>query len=987
MCIAVIGWQVKSRCRVKIFWVDRQVLRYRCGGQRCVPPRPATSFRWSLSPVFFCVQPLFPYLCFFNVSYLMTEPKKLFLLDAMALIYRAYFAMSRHPQINSKGLNTSAILGFANTLLEILKNEKPTHMGVAFDTMAPTQRHEDFAEYKANREKMPEDLATAIPYVKELLEALNIPVLLLDGYEADDIIGTLAKKAEKKGFITYMMTPDKDFGQLVSDKIFMYKPSRNGKPAEIWGPQEVCQRYGIEHPAQFIDILGLWGDAVDNIPGVPGVGEKTAAKLIAQFGSIENLLENTHQLKGKLRENLEKYADQARVSKQLATILTDVPLPFEPEKLKMGAPDREKLKKLFDELEFRTFAKRFFTWLSLQSSQGEAAQGELFPEAGEINTIRNTPHTYHLVDTAEKMEELAGWLEKQPAFCFDTETTGTDANNAEIVGISFAWKAHEAWYVPLSDNYHRATQQLSVFKKALENGQIEKTGQNIKYDISILRWYDVVVKGRFFDTMIAHYLLEPDRRHNMDYLAETYLHYKPVSIESLIGKKGKKQGSMRDVPLETIKEYAAEDADITLQLREVLQPKLKETGTEKLFTETEMPLVPVLAAMEAEGVKVDTETLARFSEELAAEIAAMEKEIFEMAGTAFNIGSPKQLGEVLFERLKLSGKPKKTKTGQYSTSEDVLAKLAYRHPIVEKILEYRSLTKLKSTYVDTLPKLVSPRDGRIHTSYNQAVAATGRLSSNNPNLQNIPIRTERGREIRKAFVPRNKEYILLAADYSQIELRIIAHLSRDEAMMEAFRRGLDIHTATAARVYGVPVEEVTREMRRHAKTVNFGIIYGISAFGLSERLGIPRREAAEIIENYFEKYPGIKRYMEQTVEFARQHGYVETILGRRRYLSDINSANGVVRAYAERNAINAPIQGSSADMIKIAMIRIFNEIQKQGMRSKMILQVHDELVFDARKEEVDALKTMVEDKMKNALPLDVPVVVDINTGNNWLEAH
>jgi DNA polymerase-1 len=917
------------------------------------------------------------------------EEKKLFLLDAMALIYRAYFAMSRHPQINSKGLNTSAILGFANTLLEILKNEKPTHIGVAFDTQAPTQRHEDFADYKANREKMPEDLALSIPYVKELLDALHIPVLLLDGYEADDVIGTLAKKAEEKGFITYMMTPDKDFGQLVSDKILMYKPSRGGKPAEVWGPKEVCERYGIEKPEQFIDILGLWGDAVDNIPGVPGIGEKTAAKLIAQFGSIENLLKNTHLLKGKLRENLEKYADQALASKQLATILTDVPLPFEPEKLKMGKPDYEALKKLFEELEFRTFAKRFFTWLSLQPADGNYQQGELFSglEEPEIKNIHNTPHHYHLVDTPEKAENLAGLLRKQSSFCFDTETTGTDPNKAEIVGISFSWKTGEAWYVPLSENYHRATQQLSVFKPMLEDEKVEKTGQNIKYDISVLRWYDVVVKGRFFDTMIAHYLLEPDRRHNMDYLAETYLHYKPVSIESLIGKKGKKQGSMRDVPLDEIKEYAAEDADITLQLRKVFEPKLKETGTEKLFVETEMPLVPVLASMEAEGVKVDTETLARFSEELSKEIAAVEKEIFDMAGTEFNIASPKQLGEVLFERLKLSGKPKKTKTGQYSTGEDVLTRLAYRHPIVEKILEYRSLTKLKSTYVDTLPKLVSERDGRIHTSYNQAVAATGRLSSNNPNLQNIPIRTERGREIRKAFVPRNKEYILLAADYSQIELRIIAHLSRDEAMMEAFRQGLDIHTATAARVYGVPVDQVSREMRRHAKTVNFGIIYGISAFGLSERLKIPRREAAEIIENYFEKYPGIRRYMKQTIEFARKHGYVETILGRRRYLSDINSANGVVRAYAERNAINAPIQGSSADMIKIAMINIFNAMQKQNMKSKMILQVHDELVFDAHKTEAEALKQLVEDKMKNALKLDVPVVVDINTGNNWLEAH
>ena len=918
----------------------------------------------------------------------MNEEKKLFLLDAMALIYRAYFAMSRNPQINSKGLNTSAILGFANTLLEILKKEKPTHLGVAFDTMAPTQRHEDFAEYKANREKMPEGLAASIPYVKKLLDALGIPVLFVDGYEADDVIGTLAKQAEKKGFITFMMTPDKDFGQLVSEKILMYKPARGGNKAEVWGPKEVCERYGIQRPEQFIDILGLWGDAVDNIPGVPGIGEKTAARLIAQFGSIENLLENTRQLKGKLRENLEKYAEQALVSKQLATILVDVPLPFEPEKLKMGTPDHEALKKLFDELEFRTFAKRFFTWLSMQSTEGSYKQGELFDTAGdEIKTIQTTPHTYHLTDTPEKMKALAGELKKLDSFCFDTETTGLDPHTAEIVGISFSWKPQEAFYVPLPENYHHATRQLSVFKDVLENEKIEKTGQNIKYDISVLRWYDVVVKGKFFDTMIAHYLLEPDHRHNMDYLSETYLHYQPVPIESLIGKKGKKQGNMRDVPLEIIKEYAAEDADVTLQLRQVFEPRLKETGTEKLFREIEMPLVPVLAAMEAEGVKIDTKTLARFGEELSVDIALMEREIYEMAGMEFNIASPKQLGEVLFERLKLSSKPKKTKTGQYSTGEDVLAKLAYRHPIVEKILEYRSLTKLKSTYVDSLPKLVAERDGRIHTSYNQAVAATGRLSSNNPNLQNIPIRTERGREIRKAFVPRNKDYILLAADYSQIELRIIAHLSKDKAMIEAFRKGLDVHAATASRVYGVPVEQVSKEMRRHAKTVNFGIIYGISAFGLSERLKIPRREAAEIIQSYFEKYPGIHQYMEKTIAFAREHGYVETLLGRRRYLNDIRSANSVVRSYAERNAINAPIQGSSADMIKIAMIRIFNEMQHRNMKSKMILQVHDELVFDAHKEEVEALKILVNDKMKNALPLDVPVIVDINTGENWLEAH
>ncbi len=919
----------------------------------------------------------------------MKEQKTLFLLDAMALIYRAYFAMSRNPQINSKGMNTSAVLGFANTLLEILKNEKPSHLGVAFDTMAPTQRHEDFAAYKANREKMPEDLAISIPYVKDLLKALNIPILLLDGYEADDVIGTLAKKAENEGFVTYMMTSDKDFGQLVSDNIFMYKPARSGKNAEKWGPKEVCTRYGIERPEQFIDILGLWGDAVDNIPGVPGIGEKTASKLIAQFGSIENLLKNTDQLKGKLRENLEAFADQALVSKQLATILIDVPLPFEPEKLKMGKPDDKKLRELFEELEFRTFAKRFFTWLSLQQPEGTYEQGELFaePQEEEIKTIHNTPHQYHLVDTPEKAEALARQLKQQKSFCFDTETTGLDTANAELIGISFAWKAHEAYYMPLPENYHHATQQMAIFKEVLEDEKIEKTGQNIKFDISILRWYDIVVKGKFFDTMIAHYLLEPDQRHNMDALAEKYLLYKPVAIENLIGKKGKNQLSMRTVAIDEIKEYAAEDADVTLQLREVFEPKLKETGTEKLFNETEMPLVPVLAAMEAEGVKLDTETLNKFGKELSVEITEMEKEIHEMAGVEFNIASPRQLGEVLFDRLKISSKPKKTKTGQYSTGEEVLTRLAYRHPIVEKILEYRSLTKLKSTYVDSLPKLVKERDGRIHTSYNQAVASTGRLSSNNPNLQNIPIRTARGREIRKAFIPRNKEYVLLSADYSQIELRIIAHLSKDRAMMDAFRKGMDIHTATASRVYGIPVDQVTKDMRRHAKMVNFGIIYGISAFGLSQRLKIPRREAAEIIENYFEKYPGIHQYMEKTIEFAREHGYVETILGRRRYLSDIRSANGVVRAYAERNAINAPIQGSSADMIKIAMIRIFHEMQKRNMKSKMILQVHDELVFDAHKEEADDLKILVNEKMRDALSLDVPVVVDISTGNNWLEAH
>ena len=935
--------------------------------------------------------------CFFStfVNFahkFMEKQKKLFLLDAMALIYRAYFAMSRNPQINSKGLNTSAVLGFANTLLDILKNEKPTHLGIAFDTQAPTQRTEDFAAYKANREKMPEDLAASLPYIMRLIEGFNIPAIFLDGYEADDVIGTLAKKAEQEGFVTYMMTPDKDFGQLVSPNIFMYKPARGGNKAEVWGVEEVCNRYKIKTPEQFIDILGLWGDAVDNIPGVPGIGEKTAAKLIGQFGSIENLLKNTHQLKGKLKENLEKYAEQALLSKQLATIQLDVPIPFEVDKLKLSRPNIEKLRELFEELEFRTFAKRLSNYLSVDSPAETASETpDLFSsvdsEIPTIQTIETVPHQYQLINSMEEARQLAETLSKQPAFCFDTETTGIDANQAELVGISFSFKAHQAFYVPIPEAYHEAMKWVEIFKPVLESDSIEKIGQNIKFDISILRWYDVKVKGKFFDTMIAHYLLQPDQRHNMDTLALNYLHYQPVPIEKLIGKKGKNQLNMRMVDVETIKEYAAEDADITWQLAQTFAPMLKETGTDELFYKTEMPLVPVLASMEAEGVNLDIPALESFNEQLTDEVEQMEVEIFRQAGTEFNISSPKQLGEVLFERLQLSSKPKKTKTGQYSTGEDVLVKLAYKHPIVEKILEYRSLTKLKSTYVDVLPQLVNPRDGRIHTSYNQAVAATGRLSSNNPNLQNIPIRTQRGREIRKAFIPRNDDYTLLAADYSQIELRIIAHLSKDAAMMEAFQQGMDIHIATASRVYGVPPKDVSKEMRRHAKTVNFGIIYGISAFGLSERLGIPRKEAATIINSYFEKYPGIHQYMETTKEFARQHGYVETILGRRRYLKDIHSANAVVRGYAERNAINAPIQGSSADMIKIAMIDIFNEIERLNLKSRMILQVHDELVFDAHQDEVETLKALVEDKMIHAMELDVPLVVDINTGNNWLEAH
>ncbi len=920
---------------------------------------------------------------------------KLFLLDAMALIYRAFFALNKNPRISSKGLNTSAILGFTNTLYEVLKKEKPAYIGVAFDSMAPTQRHIDFTAYKANREKMPDDLAASIPYIMQIIEAFRIPILIMDGYEADDIIGTLAKQAEKDGFVTYMMTPDKDFGQLVSDHIYMYKPAKSGEDAQIWGPKEVCERYGISKPEQMIDILGLWGDASDNIPGVPGIGEKTAAKLISEYGSIEKLLESTADLKGKQKENLENFADQARQSRQLATIITDVPIAFEAEKLKLESPDMEKLQELFEELEFRTFTRRMMHDAHEQAAADK--QDDLFsqldPEelsamqSDEKQTIETVEHDYVLAQKDEDLKQLVQELLKQKSFCFDTETTAVDAHNAELVGLSFAIKPHHAWYVPMPENYHECQQKLEVFREVFENEKIEKTGQNLKYDISVLRWYDIEVKGPLFDTMIAHYLIEPDQRHNMDVLAETYLNYSPVSIESLIGKKGKNQGSMRDVALEKLKEYAAEDADITLQLRQKLEPELEKQGVRRIFDEIEMPLVRVLAAMEAEGVKVDGDNLEQISELMGKEILELEKTIYDAAGKQFNIASPKQLGEVLFDHLGLQHKAKKTKTGQYATSEDVLSKIQKAHPIIPMILDYRSLTKLKSTYIDSLPTLINPRDGRIHTSYNQAVAATGRLSSNNPNLQNIPIRTDRGREIRKAFVPRNKDFTLLAADYSQIELRIIAHLSKDEGMMEAFKKGLDIHTATASRVYGVDLEEVTKEMRRNAKTVNFGIIYGISAFGLSERLDIPRGEAADIIKSYFEQYPGIKAYMNDQIAFARKNGYVETILGRRRYLRDINVSNSVVRGFAERNAINAPIQGSSADMIKLAMIRIQQELGRKKLQSKMILQVHDELVFDALKSELDVLRPMIEEAMKNALPLDVPLEVEMNTGNNWLEAH
>ncbi len=928
----------------------------------------------------------------------MSENKRLFLLDAMALIYRAYYALNKNPRINSKGLNTSAVLGFSNSLFDIIRNEKPTHLGVAFDTHAPTIRSEGFVDYKANREKMPEDIAKAIPYIYKLIEGFNIPVLFVDGYEADDVIGTLSKKAEKEGFTTYMMTPDKDFGQLVSANIFIYKPAYMGNKAQVLGVKEICEKFEIERPEQVIDILGLWGDSSDNIPGIPGIGEKRAKDLLKLYGSVEGVIEHADELKGKMAQNVKDFAKQGLQSKQLATIDLDVPIDFNPDDLKISMPDFEALKELFLELEFKTYATRIFDFFKSEgtekAAQAAEKQEDLFSQAGveieTLNSIETTDHNYYLVDNRNKREKLISEIKKQRSFCFDTETTGIDPNNTELVGMSFALKPNEACYLPVPDDQEEAKQIVADLKEVLEDESIQKIGQNLKFDIAVLKWYNVDVKGKLFDTMLAHYLIEPDLRHNMDFLADHYLKYKTMSFKDVTGKKGAKQINMRQAwekhPKKVL-DYAAEDADITLQLYKKLNPLLDKQNVRKLFEDIEIPLLPVLGSMEAEGVKLDTETLKNFSAQLKGEIEEVENEIFEMAGEQFNVGSPKQLGVILYEKLKITDKPKLTKTRQYSTSEDVLSKLEKKHGIVTKILDYRSLTKLKSTYVDALPELINPRDGRIHTSYNQAVAATGRLSSTNPNLQNIPIRTKKGREIRKTFVPGGEDRILLAADYSQIELRLIAHMSEDPAMMEAFVEGMDIHTATAAKVYGIKPDAVDKDMRRNAKTVNFGIVYGISAFGLSERLNIPRGEARDIIENYFKQYPGVKKYMDSNIAFAKEHGYVETIMGRRRYLKDINSGNATVRGFAERNAINAPVQGSSADMIKIAMIRIFNEMEAQNLRSKMILQVHDELVFDAFKDELDQLKPIVRQNMKDAIRLKVPVVVDMNTGNNWLEAH
>ena len=944
-----------------------------------------------------------------------TTEKKLFLLDAYALIYRAFFALSKNPRMNSKGVNTSAIMGFLNSLYEILQKEKPTHIGVAFDVSGTAQRQAEYSEYKANREKMPDDLRESIPYIIRLIEAFNIPVYGVEGYEADDVIGTLSKKAEQQGFTTYMMTPDKDFGQLVTDKILLYKPAKFGEPAQVWGPKEVCERYGIKEPKQLIDILGLWGDASDNIPGIPGIGEKTASTLVGQYGSVENLIAHADELKGKQKENVINFAEQGLMSKALATINLEVPVEFNEEELKAKEPDVPALMALFEELEFKAFAKRFLDDYKKShdsvpttvetpapkpaspesfSAPSPSGQFDLFNqgdnsgllEFSDKDSAKTVPHDYKLVETEADIKALVELLSKQQQFVFDTETTNIDVYSANLVGLSFAIKAHEAWYLPMPTEREACQMKLELLRPLFEDESILKIGQNLKYDISMLAQYGIAVKGKMFDTMLAHYLLEPEQRHNMDYLAEVYLNYLTIPIEDLIGK-GRMQKTMREVPVEQVKEYAAEDADITLQLYEKLMPLLKENGVEKLFYEIEMPLVPVLSRMEANGVKIDTENLQQISEEFGKEIRKIEEQIYEAAGTPFNIASPKQLGEILFEKLKIDEKAKKTKTGQYATGEDVLQKLSHKHPIIQMILDYRSLTKLKSTYLDALPALVNPKDGLIHTSYNQAVTATGRLSSNNPNLQNIPVRTAQGREIRRAFVPRSPQYTLLAADYSQIELRIITHLSQDPAMVNDFNLGHDIHAATAAKVFHVPMDQVTKEQRSRAKAVNFGIIYGMSAFGLAERMELSRSEAADIIKKYFEEYAGIKEYMNRSIALARERGYAETILGRRRYLRDINSANSVVRGFAERNAINAPIQGSSADMIKIAMIGIHQELERLKMQSKMILQVHDELVFDAHLDELDTLKSIVQDKMVNALPLSVPVVVEMNTGANWLEAH
>ena len=923
--------------------------------------------------------------------------KKLFLLDAFALIYRAHFAFIKNPRINSKGLNTSAVFGFCNTLLEVLNKENPTHIAVVFDAPAVTNRELEYSEYKANREEMPEDLRMAIPYVKQLIDAFNIPSIMLNGYEADDLIGTLAKKAEKRGFDTYMMTPDKDFAQLVSQNIFMYRPGRGGNPAQKWGVNEVCERFEVDDPIKVIDILGLWGDSVDNIPGIPGIGEKTSKKLIKQYGSVENLIANAHELKGKQQENVINFAEQGLLSKKLATIILDAPVELDEQDLKVEAPDEEKILSLFSELEFRALSKRVLgenakieipaptagTQMDLFNSHSEENN-----ETGkELKSIENVNVNYKLIVTEEERLKLISILKESKTICFDTETTGINAHQAELVGLCFSVKKGEGFYVPISEEQETAKQELLEFLPVFHDESIEKVAQNIKYDLTILKRYGIEVKGPLFDTMIAHYLFQPDMKHGMDLLAENYLNYKTIPIESLIGKKGKNQRSMRDLDPKEVLNYAAEDADITLQLKDIFAAKLKETNNEDLFNQIEIPLSKVLAKMEMNGVNLDKEVLESFSNELDGSLTELRESILSHSGVEFNLDSPKQLGEILFDHLKIDEKAKKTKTGQYQTNEDTLLKLVSKHPIIQFILDYRSLKKLKSTYVSALPNMVNPSTGRIHTSYMQTVAATGRLSSNNPNLQNIPIRTEKGREIRKAFIPKNDDFILLAADYSQIELRIIAALSKDQGMVNAFNSGTDIHSATASKVFDVELNQVTREQRSKAKMVNFGIIYGISAFGLSQRLNIPRKEAKFIIDSYFEKYSRIKEYMDESIDFARKNGYVKTIKNRKRYLKDINSSNAIVRGFAERNAINAPIQGSAADVIKIAMINIDEAMEQEKLKSSMILQVHDELVFDVYKPELNQVTELVKFHMEHAVEIGVPLTVEMDTGSDWLEAH
>jgi DNA polymerase-1 len=931
---------------------------------------------------------------------------KLYLFDSYALIFRAYFALQKNPLINSKGFNVSAITGFINTLWEIKTKYSPTHFAIVFDAAGKTDRQATHEFYKSNRQETPDDIVASVPYIKAIVRAMNMPVVEVAGYEADDLIGTLAEKAADAGVQCYIVSPDKDLGQVVSDKVFIHKPPFMKNPAEILGVKEMKERWEIEHPKQIIDILALWGDAVDNIPGVKGIGEKGAKELIKQFGSIEGIYENIDSVKGKLRDKLIEHKEMAIISKQLATVVLDAPIDWDEEAFRLKEFDKEKLAEIFSELEFRTLGKRILgdqysmaeVAARKQAAPADTSQISLFetdagaemPEVPTITyskNITNTEHAYFLVDTSQAIEELIQKLNSVDRFCFDTETTSVDANTAELVGMSFCIKEFEAYYVPVPAEQDAAKTLLQRFKDVFENDKIIKIGQNVKFDHLVLKWYGIHLSGTYFDTMLAHYLMDADTKHNMNVLSETYLGYCPISITELIGKKGSKQITMREAPLEKVKDYAAEDADVTFRLYNIFKHEIDNTHLHKLFYEVETPLVCVLADMEYEGVRIDKEFLKQYSEEIGKDILSLQEEIHTMCCNTFNLDSPRQLGQILFEEMKIPYPGKKTKTGQYSTDEETLQKIIHEHPVAEKLLDYREFTKLKSTYVDALPSLINARTSRLHTTFNQAVAATGRLSSTNPNLQNIPIRTERGKRIRKAFIPRDDEHVILSADYSQIELRIVASISEDANMIDAFNKNIDIHAATAANVFGVSLEEVTAEMRRQAKMVNFGIIYGISAFGLAQRLGIPRSEAGKLIEQYFEKHSGIKKYMNDSIQFARDHGYVETLLKRRRYLRDINGSNWTVRGFAERNAINAPIQGTAADMIKVAMIRIHDQIRKRSLKSRMLLQVHDELLFDVYLPEKAEIHEIVTREMQNALPLHVPVEVSTGFGSNWLEAH